>query len=231
MIAFFDRIRDFELYFKKVPERIFEENIPYYSQVESSNLTDSILYGGVCASEDPLWENSGAMDLYEYEHWVKSICGMACLKMILEHRNNRVIKTIDVGKKCRTYGAYVIHEKGDISGLIFTGLKKYLANEFGIKMTVKKYLSLRRILYEHSRGNYVMVSVDSSISDMERRYRGNKGGHLVLITGYDLSRKILFIHNPSGIFQKSQQHYEISIENFMKIFAKRGMIIPPREIC
>lgn len=225
--TFYDRIADIFLSTERIIPQ-YHRDIPYYSQTESREIVDDVMTSWMQASEDRLWQNSGAVDKQEYSLWVHSICGMACLKMILKDREQRDTKTITLAKKCMSYGGYTLHEEFEYippSGVIFKGFKKFLEKEWHISVKVRKYLSIKRICRELNKGNYVIASVDSAISDLEKRYRGKKGGHLVLMTGYDLPKRVLYLHNPSGIFGKSQEHFEISFEDFGKVFGERGIVV------
>lgn len=59
--------------------------VPYYAQWESPDLVPDIIAGTLSAADDPLWQKSGAASPEEYAFWSWRLCGMACLRMALDH--------------------------------------------------------------------------------------------------------------------------------------------------
>ncbi|NUK27782.1 hypothetical protein HRW08_35180, partial [Streptomyces lunaelactis] len=59
--------------------------VPYYSQWESADLVPEFITGARSAADDPLWQKSGADSREEYAFWAPRMCGMACLRMALDH--------------------------------------------------------------------------------------------------------------------------------------------------
>ena len=95
------------------------KQVPYFSQWESRELTTDVLERGaaVALMADPRWASSGARSASEYAQWANSLCGMACLKMILAARTGRSMPTLDLARKCTEYGGYTLAETGEIKGL------------------------------------------------------------------------------------------------------------------
>ncbi len=198
--------------------------IPYYSQWESQELVKDIVVGKISAKKDPKWKQSGAKNLKEYELWSWNICGMACLKMILADKFEKEYKTIALAKDCEKYGGYKPNGS-KVDGLFYDPFVKFLDKDFGIKARVmRRFLTIGKIKKEVQKGNYFIVSVHHSIREKEELTE-KKGGHLVLITGFDDEKKSLFLHNPSGFYKKSQENFEISEKDFKRFFAGRGMLI------
>lgn len=198
--------------------------IPYFSQWESPELVEKIIIGKMKASEDPRWKESGAKTSEEYEYWSWNICGMACLKMVLADKTKEIYKTIDLAKKCEEYGGYI--QNGEkIDGLFYEPFLTFIKKEYGIEGKIfKRFLTIWRIKREVKKGNYIIVSVHAGIRK-PAYVPEHKGGHLVLLTGFDNSKKTLFLHNPSGFFGESQRDYEMSEKDFKKFFAGRGILI------
>ncbi|MBV5330914.1 hypothetical protein JZU69_00485 [bacterium] len=72
-----------------MPEPIFETirlpyPVPYYAQIASPELAESIFVQGMDPIHDPRWAESGAETPQEYAYWVERACGVACLKMCVE---------------------------------------------------------------------------------------------------------------------------------------------------
>lgn len=83
---------------------------------------------------------------------------------------------------------------------------------------------LKEIIKAVSEGNFVIASVNPEIRDpqIDSKYSGR---HLVLVFGYDMDAGTLILHNPSGIYGKSQENVEISFSDFNKFFAHRGIVV------
>jgi len=198
--------------------------IPFFSQWESAQLVEDIVKGKIWASSDPKWKNSGAESTEEYIYWSWNICGMACLKMILADKFDKEYKLIELAKSCESYGGY--RRNGNkIEGLFYKPFSVFLKQDYGLKARVWGwFLTIGRIRKEIEKGNYVMASVNAHIRDLGKEPMF-KGGHLVLVTGYDRESHVLYLHNPSGFWKQSQQNFEITENDFRKYFAGRGIVI------
>lgn len=199
------------------------ENVPYYSQWESPKLVGKIVSGEISPKKDPKWKKSGASSIDEYELWSRNACGMACLKMILAHNLKVVIPIVELGKKCESYGGYI--KRGNkLDGLIHKPFIKFINKEFGLRSRSLARISIQDIIRALKRDNYVIASVSREIRNPSVTPK-RKGGHLVLLLGFDRNKKVIYLHNPSGLPKKSQKYAEISYEDFNKFFAGRGIVI------
>lgn len=199
-------------------------SLPYHSQWESKELVDEILHGTIHAKEDPLWKNSQASSKEEYEHFSWNICGMACLKMILTSKFSKNYATVTLAKKCSEYGGYKNNPDGSMDGLFYEPFLKFITNEFGLRGKIIKPMIIGDILNALQKEEYVIVSVNPNIRNPSINPK-TKGGHLVLVSGYNFDKQLLYIHNPSGFYNKSQKHFPISFTDFEKFFAHRGVLV------
>ena len=186
-------------------EEVIAMNIAYYSQ----------------------WDESGFQSKQEYELWSPNLCGMACLKMVLKDIYNEVQSTVGLAKRCCEYGGYIVKDD-QIEGLIYKPFCKFIKKEFGLSGKVKKRLSCRTIKKQLSKGNYIIASVNPTIRDAQMSVNDEvtiKGGHLVLMTGFNSITGTLQFHNPSGNPGKSQINHEMLEEDFNKYFANRGIVV------
>ena len=55
---------------------------------------------------------SGARDRAEYVEWANHVCGMACLKMVLSHRDGEAPPLLELARRSLPYGAYVREGSG-----------------------------------------------------------------------------------------------------------------------
>lgn len=219
---FFATIR-YSLGISKSPRRFMHKNVPYFSQWESRGLVSEILSGSIKAEDDPKWRDSGAATKAEYTAWSWSGCGMACFKMILAHRSKTSTPLVSLGKACARYGGYDLPLEQS-QGLKYAPFIKFAKNDFGITASAKAALPIIQITSELSKARYVVASVHPSIRDVASKPK-TKGGHLVLVLGYDLDKQLLYLHNPSGNSSTSQEYVAISFKDFEKFFSHRGIII------
>lgn len=203
-------------------------------------MVDGILSEKIKAQGDPLWKRSGAKTREEYTIWSWSICGMACLKMILIDKYKKNYALVELGKKCLEYGGYKdnsskydtaqLLEEGKsipssyLDGLFYESFLRFIKKEFGLNGKIIRPMIIGDIIKSLSNQDYVIASVNSSIRNPKLKPKF-KGGHLVLVTGYDLNQRLLYIHNPSGFYNKPQEHFPIGFEDFEKFFAYRGVVI------
>ena len=206
-----------------VARHYLHERVPYFAQWESRELVAQILDGTVQAEDDPKWKASGATSKAEYASWSWSACGMACLKMILAHRNNSVIPLVTLGKKSLAYGCYDKPLETSV-GLKYTPFVDFLAQEFNIAAKAAPVLPCDQIVNELAHGNYVMASVNSLIRNPSSKPVG-KGGHLVLVLGYNLDRREFYLHNPSGGIAASESYAAVSFQDFTKFFSNKGIVV------
>lgn len=199
------------------------KDVPYYSQWESSSLVHKIISDKISAQADPSWEDSGASSPEEYEFWARNMCGMSCLKMIIQHKFGEVIPIIDLGKRGLKYGVYTL-KPDTIDGMYYFPFVKFVKEEFNLDTEVVRLMSVERILRELAHKNYIIASVSHEIRNPSSR-PVSKGGHLILLLGYDLKKRTILFHNPSGDTEESQKYAEILFPQFENFFAGRGLVI------
>jgi hypothetical protein len=208
-----------------IPNEI-SHDLPYFSQWESPELVDQILVRAFNTGDDPKWKLSGAKNREEYEFITWHICGLACLKSILVYRGYKNINLVTLFHLAEKYGVYHILEGNhDIRGLYYKPFVLFTLKVFNTETEVAPFLSIKRILYELSQNRVVIASVHPSIRNVNSPNPSLKGGHLVLVTGYNKVAKTLTLHNPSGYYNISQNNVIVSFSNFKRFFANRGIII------
>jgi hypothetical protein len=193
--------------------------IPYCAQWESRELVADIISHRRRAEDDPHWPRSGADSAAEYALWSWNACGMACLKMLLAARGEHV-PLVELAKRCERYGGYVRHGS-DIQGLIYAPFLRFVAAEFGLAGRLLAPMQVADITQALGDGELVIASVHPSI-----RYAAEapgRGGHLVLVVGFDGAQGTLTFHNPSGHVPSSQENTTLPIDVVERFFAYRGM--------
>ena len=201
--------------------RFVRDDVPYFSQWESRELVEKIITKKVKAEDDPRWRESGARSAREYASWSWSCCGMACFKMILAHKKNKIIPLVTLGKQCMKYGGYKQPLK-DHPGLYYKPFVKFVEKEYGLKAKAVSSLTLFEIKQVISNEGYAIVSVTPEIRFPDN-YPAKRGGHLVLVVGYDDKERQIYLNNPSGF--KNSQELKISYDRFKKFFDNKGILI------
>ena len=217
-------LADLPYVFKRLPKSA-SLDVPYYCQFMSADLVEKYISDKPSLSTDPKWKESGAKTIEEYQMWTWSDCGITCFKMILSALDKKYdsLTLVELAKGAREYGAFERDEKM-ASGLHYAEFCKYAKERFNLNAKVVKLLTLNKIKDEVGRGNFVIISVHPSIRFPDSPAPTKRGGHLVLVVGYD--EKGIYIHNPSGYkSNNSQERTFVKYGQFKKFFAGRGMII------
>jgi hypothetical protein len=196
-----------------------------FTQYQSPDAIAAIAYAGADPGTDPLWRQSGAATRAEYARWCSHACGMACLQMVLHHRDGHTPPLLHLLHGCAGHGGYVRQPDGSIRGLIYDPFAAYVRAEHGIGATVHRELSLAGLRAELDRGHLVMASVHPEIRRPDRPSPG-RGGHLVLVIGHDSSG--LHFRNPSG-HTPAARHSVLPGGVFATFYAGRGIALRPRQ--
>jgi hypothetical protein len=195
--------------------------VPYYSQWESPELVPQFLDGSLSAADDPHWAASGARTPAEYSFWSPRVCGLACLRMILDTRGLPVPPMMQLVERALAWKAY-IPDGDQVAGLIYQPFADWVAHDYGITAAVVPDLRLERVCGSASPVAPVIASVHPWIRWPDRT-PPQAGGHLVLVTG--AADGVLRLHNPSGLPGASQRDARIRVADFARFFAGRGLII------
>jgi hypothetical protein len=195
--------------------------VPYFSQWESADLAARFIDGSLSLADDPKWAASGARTVAEYQYWARKVCGMACLKMILARRGQPVPATMSLVERALAWQAYI--PQGDrVAGLIYQPFASWVAADYGISAEVAPHLPLEQVAELAAPDTPVITSVHKWIRWPDRVPPG-RGGHLVLVTG--VGGGLLRLHNPSGIPPASQRDALVTVTDFARFFAGRGLLI------
>lgn len=125
--------------------------VPYYSQWESPELVPQFLAGSLSAADDPNWAASGARTPAEYAFWASRVCGLACLRMVLDSRGLPVPPVIRLVEQALTWNAYV--RDGDrVEGLIYKPFADWVGHDYGISAAVVPDLTLDQVRASASPG-------------------------------------------------------------------------------
>jgi hypothetical protein len=195
--------------------------IPYFAQWESAHLVAEFVNGTVLAVDDPAWASWGSETPEEYAFWAGRTCGVACLRMVLAHRDGSAPSPALITRECVGAGAYVVEGDG-VRGLIYAPFAEYVSTRWNLAATVHPHLTLPEVAAAVTSGRPVMISVHGSIRYPAGRPAG-RGGHLVLVVGYVGDH--FLVHNPSGLPGVSQEFFRMSAGELEGYFAGRGIVL------
>jgi hypothetical protein len=198
--------------------------VPYYAQWESADLVPAIIAGTMDAADDPLWQKSGAASAEEYAFWSWRLCGVACLRMALDHWRQTVPPALVLATECVEAGAYVRHEDR-VDGLIYAPFTAYVQRRWGLRAESRPELPASEVRAEVAAGALVMLSVHPSIRALDPE-PPRRGGHLVLAVG--ATQEAVVVHNPSGFPGRSQQFVHILWTDLARFYAGRGVVLARR---
>ncbi len=194
--------------------------VPYYSQWESSALVPDFV-AGRSAAEDPLWQKSGADSREEYAYWAPRTCGVACLRMALDHWGLHVPPSVPLARELEQAGAYV-RDGDQLKGLIYQPAADYITTRWNIPATVDTDLTGETITAALTAGSLVILSVHKTIRTPAAAPE-HTGGHLVLAVAADDDH--LYINNPSGFPDHSQRYAPVPWSDLTRFSARRGIIL------
>jgi hypothetical protein len=196
-------------------------DVPYHSQWASAVHGRRIVEKQADPCDDANWRGSGFGDPEEYRFWARRICGLACLKSLLEFWNIGTRSHASLLASAIASGGYVRHADGRVDGLLYAPFAHWVEAEFGIRVQILGRHSLDELVSSVSDRAMAIASVSSEIR-YPNRSGTRRGGHLVLVTGTDDAS--VWIHNPSGA-TGTQQDVRIDRGAFQGFFANRGMVV------
>ncbi|HHQ6582175.1 TPA: hypothetical protein ACSTJ2_004214 [Serratia fonticola] len=198
-----------------------QPEVPYVCQWATPELAADLIAGRATLADDANWVQSGAASPAEYVEWANHVCGMACLKMVLTYRDGTAPPLLELARRSLPYGAYV-RDGERIKGLIYAPFVVFVREQFALTAEVRVNLDehqLPPLLEQH---RYFIASVHPSIRQPASQ-PPSRGGHLVLVFAAD--RHSVTFHNPSGDSLASRQKVTMSLADFGRFFAGRGIAI------
>lgn len=201
-----------------------ENDVPFVCQFATPESAERSLKKELRAVDDLHWALSGAVSPERYAQWAFTMCGMACTAMALRYFSGDETQPAALAEDALSHGVYKEHAE-EISSMHY---KEYAtwARSHGLKANIYSRLTIGGICHLLSRGMLVMVSVNPNIRGYETAPRSQKGGHLVLVTGYERAADTITINNPSGFLStNTQKGYRVRTKDFKRFFAGRGIAL------
>lgn len=199
--------------------------VPVVTQYATADLIGAIAYGGRDPGDDPAWASTGAPTQAIYRRWCRHMCGIACLRMALLHRDGQAPSLFQLLTGARYYGAYVQQTGGEIKGLLYAPFVRYVQDTHAVRAEVHPQLDVSGLVELLDSGQMVMASVSKEIRRPEQDPQ-RRGGHLVLAIGRD-GGQVVF-RNPSGHRTQSREAV-MPVDRFGAFFGGRGISLDPRS--
>ena len=179
----------------------------------------------------------------DFYFWNSRVCGIACIKMVLDSQEKSKNKTMwDFIQEGLELGGYKLHDaKGKFVDLgWFHKPLLELAQRYGMHGFLKQSLAIHNVAEEIVNGNYVIASVkvpdryglEDDGSYFKDSYRGKTYGHLILVTAVEIQSgfpKTFLAHNPTG-YKKYEEDSIIDAETFTRIFNGRVIVLKASSI-
>ncbi|MFT7184589.1 MAG: hypothetical protein ACI9QC_000934, partial [Oceanicoccus sp.] len=168
--------------------------------------------------------DTGALSPEEYAKWVLTTCGMACTSMTLQHFKSRKEGIVTLAKDALKHDVYR-EGASEISGMKYKEFTDWI-EQYGLRAQIYTRANVRGLQKLLSDGKLVIVSVNPNIRGYETASLTQKGGHLVLVTGYDKMANTITLHNPSGfVSYDTQEDHTMPVHEFLKYYANRGVSV------
>lgn len=213
---------------------VLVEPAPIYACqfADRDRVSDFLKNSSALAGDAEQWK-FGFADSAEYEYWAPRLCGVICLKMILDgHGSADDLSVAQLTSLAVALGGYLTVEvDGETidKGWLYAPLVE-LAKSFGLDGDVVTSIDATDIL------SYVETGVTFVASVNPRLIRGDSpspagdspGGHLVVVFGANRRGSTLegfYLQNPSGRTRETQERAYVPLDDFKRAFAGRGFRI------
>jgi hypothetical protein len=155
----------------------------------------------------------------EYQRWIPEICGICCLKMVGDTfgvTNN--LSLYQLTMMAVANGTFIVGARGTIQGAFHYPLAE-LAERLGVRCRVMRTLGIGEITEALAQGMYAILSIEAARVDSSRR-----GGHLVLVYGYDQRADSFLLHDCSSMMRPDGCGVSISASALASISNNKGLI-------
>lgn len=196
-------------------------DVPYFSQWSEPEFARGIVESKWDPCGDPRWRSSGFASERDYRFWSDRLCGLACFRSVLAYWGYDVPCTRELLDDALHHGAYALRPDGGVDGLTYAPFARWANAAFGLRVEVFPRSPIDELVRGISATSMAIASVSTEIR-YPRRPNVRRGGHLVLVHGWD--DEGLWMHNPSGV-EGTQDNTHVSLRTFERFYANRGMLI------
>lgn len=195
---------------------------PYRAQYADRDRVGEFLDDPALLGGDALQHTFGFANAEDYAHWAPRLCGIACLRMVLDHHGLAERRTV----ASLTHGA-VDHRAYGPAGWAYAPLVAY-ARTLGLHGEIRAPYSVDEIAADLAAGRHPIVSVHPRVmrGELVRAPAGERGGHLVLVLSVDeeCGAPTVVVHNPNARTRATQEAYRAPLAQFQAAFAGRGLV-------
>ena len=164
------------------------------------------------------WISFGSAQL-EYQRWNPEICGICCLKMVGDTIGvTNTLSLYQLTMMAAANGTFIVTGHGTIQGAFHYPLAE-LAERLGIRCRVMRALGIPEITAALTRGMYAILSINAARVNSSLR-----GGHLVLVYGYDEPADSFLLHDCSSMMQRDGYGVSISARALSGISNNKGLV-------
>ena len=202
--------------------------IPYYAQVASPEMAYAIFEEGLDPRRDPCWEQWGCASAAEFAYWVDRACGIACVKMVVEGLGGPQRPMMEWIQDALGRNGYLVTADANGSQVERGWIHRVLAeltSASGFQATARP-ASMEEIAGFLDGGQIVIASVSYELG--REGAITHQGGHLVVVTGADLTDEggvdCFYINNPSGRLAKYQVNARIDAGRFAQAYSGRVIL-------
>lgn len=204
------------------------KDVPYQAQFASPELISDILNKKVLAKDDPKWEVFGFDSNEEAGYWAERMCGVACMKMLID-KVGKDVSMADLVRECVEKCGYDIATD---RGWFHEPMREVLEQN-GISSKIVPHATVATLARHLTDGRLFIASVNPEIIRFDDVVTSRqKGGHLVLVLGVrtnDGKISGFFLHNPSGRTKETREKAYVPRGVFEQAFGKRGILVTRTE--
>ncbi len=199
--------------------------IPYYAQVASPELAYAIFEENLDSRRDPCWQQWDCASAEEFAYWVDRACGIACVKMVVEGLGGPQRQMMEWIRDGLGQNGYLVTEDANGNPVERGWVHRALADLISASgfQASARAASLEEIVELLDGAQIAIASVSYELGKDAPITR--QGGHLVVITGADVTDEgkidSFYIHNPSGRLAKYQENARIDALRFSQAYSGR----------
>ncbi len=209
-----------------IKKEVVAYDVPFVCQFSIPEHAELSLRKELSPENDPHWENTGALSQERYADWAFTMCGMASVAMALGYLKKSIHKPAELAEDALKHDVYV-EDDATISSMKYKEFASWI-RKYGLHADVFSRLSIQGIQYALSENKLVIISVNPNIRGYNTAPLAQKGGHLVLVIGYDITADTITINNPSGFLSTDTQvKHTLTISEFKNYYAGRGIVLAP----
>jgi len=171
---------------------------------------------------DP-WNLAGFQSEAEWQLWNPHICGIYCLKMLIDGVTASTNTLASLTVRCCELGGFR-NENGRIQGVFHKPLLQ-LAKELGFEGNIEGHLSTDLIIQSIKQHRFVLLSIK-----LDRVTATLSGSHLILIHSYRKTASKFTFHDCSEVLGVPGANLTIDNISLNSISNKKGLILWQQQL-